>query len=310
VIAARSQQAIPLAAADELTSLARRTAVARYVLAAALLAAIAVAVSLGRDPEKRAGSLFPGSDSGMLVLDISASIGAPGRTFLEPLEYLSRTGQDFGLVFFSDVGYEAVPPGTSSDELRQFIRVFEKPIQPCAVPPGRPCPAETRRMTKAEAAQARRLARRPDPWSTSFRGGTRISTGLRVGREVLEREGLTERGVLLVSDLGDSSFDLPALTREVIRYKDERIPLHVVAVNADRSDKDVFDRLLASSAFVSRGDLSLREARTKAARTAAAFPIDLATVGVLAVLLLALNEYFCGRLSWGRLGGRRDEVRA
>lgn len=279
------------------------------MLAAVLVAAIAVAVSLGRDPEKRAGQLFPGSNSGLLVLDISASIGAPGRTFLEPLEYLSRTGQDFGLVFFSDVGYEAVPPGTSSDELRQFIRVFEKPIQPCAAPPGRRCPPETRRMSKAEAARARRLARRPDPWSTSFRGGTRISTGLRVAREVLQRERLTDRGVLLVSDLGDSSFDMPTLTREIIRYKDGHIPLHVVPVNADRSDEQVFRRLLDPAAFVSRGDLSLREARSKAVRTAAAFPIDLATVGLLALLFLGLNEHFCGRLSWGRFASGR-EVRA
>jgi hypothetical protein len=270
-----------------------------------LAIALVVAVSLGRDPEKRAGRLFPGSDSGVVVLDISASIGAPGRTFLEPLEYLARTGQNFGLVLFSDVGYEAVPPGTSSDELRNFVAAFKKPVQPCSVPAGRRCPPDTRRMSKAEAARARRLARRPDPWAASFRGGTRISTGLRVARQVLQRERLTDQGVLLVSDLGDSAFDMPALTREIIRYRDSGIPLHVVAVNADAQDKDVFQRLLGRSAFVSRGDLSLRKSRSKAARTAAAFPIDLATVGLLTLLLLGLNEHFCGRLSWG---GRGREV--
>ncbi len=114
--------------------------------------------------------------------------------------------------------------------------------------------------------------------------------------------------MLLVSDLGDSAFDLPALTREIIRYRDNHIPLHIVPVNADPPDLPVFRRLLDRSAFVPRGDLSLREVRSKAARTAAAFPIDLATVGVLALLLLALNEHFCGRLSWGRL--RATEVAA
>jgi hypothetical protein len=39
-------------------------------------------------------------------------------------------------------------------------------------------------------------------------------------------------------------------------------------------------------------------------RTAEAFPVDLAAVGLIALLLLALNEHYCGRLTWRRIGER------
>lgn len=308
MIAARVEQRIPIAAAHELDLLARRTAIIRYLLAGLLLLTVAAAISFGRNPERRAAPLFPGSDSGVLILDISASIGSPGRSFLEPLDYLARTGQDFGLVFFSDVAYEAVPVGTPAAELRPFIKIFTPPIRACAEPTGRPCPPGTRRMTKAEERFARRIARRPNPWSASFRGGTRISTGLRVGRQVLHREGAADRGALLVSDLDDSYFDLPAVTRELLAYKREGIPLKVVALGPTALDLRFFERLLGPEAFVPRANLSSRRPQSKATRTAQAFPVDLASVGFLALLLLGLNEHFCGRLSWRRRVGEGDEA--
>ena len=75
-------------------------------------------------PGQAGENAFPGSESGVLVLDMSASVGRPGRSFLRPIEYLSKTGQDFGLVVFSDVAYEAVPPGTSASELSAYLRIF------------------------------------------------------------------------------------------------------------------------------------------------------------------------------------------
>jgi hypothetical protein len=46
----------------------------------------------------------------------------------------------------------------------------------------------------------------------------------------------------------------------------------------------------------------------KSLRISEAFPVDLAVVGLLALLLLGLNEHYCGRLTWRRLG--EQEVRA
>jgi len=300
----RRPQAIPVADALALDGNVRRTALIRFALAGVLLAALAVAVLFGRDPDKRARTLFPGSESGVLVLDMSASVGSPGRNFVRPIEYLSRTGQDFGLVLFSDVAYEAVPPGTSSSELAAYLRIFKPPTQPCEFPPGIPCPPGTKRMTPAELRQARSRGREQNPWSETFRGGTRISTGLGLAREVLAREKLTHRGVLLVSDLDDSLFDVPALTRELITYKAQGIPLHVVSLRAFNDDRLYFRRLIGREAFVRRANLSPRTAARKPVRTAEAFPADLAAVGLVALLLLALNEHYCGRLTWRRTGER------
>jgi hypothetical protein len=303
-VTVRRPQSIPVADALDLDAHVRRTALIRFALAGVLLVAVALAVAFGRNPDKRARTLFPGSESGVLVLDMSASVGSPGRNFVRPIEYLSRTGQDFGLVLFSDVAYEAVPPGTSSSELRPYLRIFRPPVQPCEFPEGFPCPPGTKRMTPAELRQARNRGRQANPWSETFRGGTRISSGLRLAREVLAREELTHRGVLLVSDLDDSVFDVPALTRELITYKKQEIPLHVVALRAFNDDRLYFRRLIGREAFVRRANLSPRTAARKPVRTAEAFPVDLAAVGLVALLFLALNEHYCGRLTWRRMGER------
>jgi hypothetical protein len=300
----RRPQAIPVADALDLDPNVRRTALIRFALAGVMLVALALAVSFGRDPDKRARTLFPGSESGVLVLDMSASVGGPGRSFLRPIEYLSKTGQDFGLVLFSDVAYEAVPPGTSSSELSAYLRIFRPPTQNCDLPDGFTCPPGTKRMTPAELRQARSRGREQNPWSETFRGGTRISAGLALARQVLAREKLSHRGVLLVSDLDDSLFDVPALTRELITYRAQEIPLHVVALRAFNDDRLYFRRLIGRKAFVRRANLSPRTAARKPVRTAEAFPVDLVAVGLFALLLLALNEHYCGRLTWRRMGDR------
>ena len=302
MIRTRPEQAIPVAAADEWNAQARRTSFIRLALAGALVLVVAAAVSLGRNPEKRAGELFPGSESGVLVLDMSASVGSPGRLSVSPLEYLSRTGQEFGLVLFSDSAYEAMPPGSSSDELRPYIKMFKPPLQPCTTLPGEACPPGTRRMSAAEKRSAMRAAARPTPWSRSFRAGTQISTGLRLARQILEREGMTNQGVLLLSDLDDSLSDLPVLTRELIRYERDGVPLHVVAISPHEDDRQFFSRMAGPQALVPRADLSVRRVEPKSLRISEAFPVDLAVVGLLALLLLGLNEHYCGRLTWRRLG--------
>lgn len=297
----RQRQSIPVADAGALDRHARRTALVRIVLAAALLAALALEVSFGRDADKRKQTAFPGGESGVLVLDVSASIGSPERRFSDPLRYLARTRQDFGLVLFSDSAYEAIPPGTNAAELRAFIRRFSPPPEPCVSPRQRRCSPGTRRMSPAEANRWRATApAHRDPWLESFRGGTRISTGLALARGMLEREGMTGRGALLVSDLNDSPFDVPALTRELVAYRKNRIPLHIVALSPFREDRGYFRRLVGPAAFVDQADLAPQELGGGEAREAGAFPVDLVLVGLLVLLLLGANEHFCGRLTWRR----------
>ena len=296
-------QAIPVAGTAELQPHVRRTMLLRFALAAALLVAVAIAIVFGQDPDKRARELFPGSESGVLVLDMSASVGTPGRNFVRPIEYLSRTGQEFGLVLFSDVAYEAVPPGTNAAELQAYLRIFKPRVRPCTVPEPFECPPGTRRLTPQEMRRLG-IGREQNPWSETFRGGTRISTGLRLARTILHREDMTHRGVLLVSDLDDSGFDVPALTRELIRYKEQRIPIRVVALRPFNDDRLYFRRMLGRKAFVRRANLSTRTVTRRDVRTAEAFPADLAAIGLISLLLLALNEHYCGRLTWRRRGER------
>ena len=80
----------------------------------------------------------------------------------------------------------------------------------------------------AATAARRRTPREESPWSLTFRGGTRISTGLAEARAVIEREGNRSLSVLLLSDLDNSGFDTSALTEEVLRTSATGIDLRVV----------------------------------------------------------------------------------
>ena len=81
--------------------------------------------------------------------------------------------------------------------------------------------------TRKEGARIRRL--QVTPWDNKFRGGTEISKGLTMAREMLEEHKMTEHGVLLISDLDNAQLDDTKLTREVILYRAANIPLHIVA---------------------------------------------------------------------------------
>jgi hypothetical protein len=135
------------------------------------------------------------------------------------------------------------------------------------------------------------------PWDSNFRGGTEISPGLRLAREMLERHNLKEHGVLLISDLDDALLDIPNLTRELITYRSQNIPLHVVALAPFEDDRFFFERILGKDAFVDQADMTPGiDARRRAER--AGVPEGLAGLALLLLTLLALNEHYCGRLAW------------
>lgn len=293
------KQAIPIADLRNLADPVRRTAVVRWLLAAALVAAVVVAAVLAQRPASSELVLAQGGDSGMIVLDMSASIGTPRRRIIEPFEYLARTGQDFGLVLFSGMAYEATPPGTSSSELRGIMRALSPYADICIAQERFPCPPRTRRVLP-DTPEAERIRRNSvTPWSENFRGGTVISAGLKMAREALERHDLKHRGVLLISDLDDSLLDIPALTRELITYRREDIPLNIVALAPFDEDRFFFERLVGTEAFVDRADMApgaLVDERQRAER--AGVPEGLAALALGLLMLLGLNEHFCGRLAW------------
>ncbi|MFN2470391.1 MAG: vWA domain-containing protein [Gaiellaceae bacterium] len=276
--------AIPLADARSLRGQARRTVVVRAALGLLALAALASAIAVSRDANASETRLFAGRDSGVLVVDLSASIGAePHARIGRALRRLLDAGSPFGLVFFSDVAYEALPPGMSAQELRPLLRFF------------------TPRPRRPDFRRRFRPARRPteNPWS-ALRGGTRISTGLALARRILRREGDASAGVLLVSDLDNSLFDNSALTRTLSLYRADGIPLRIVGLSPSRDDQRFFERVVGENALVSSVELAPRtdEGGAKRVAVAAAFPTALVAALLALLGLLAANEHWCARLRW------------
>ena len=85
------------------------------------------------------------------------------------------------------------------------------------------------------------------PWRGDFSAGTRISSGLRLARSILERDGIRDGSVLLVSDLDDDQSDLPSLTQALLEYRIEGTPIRVVGLSPDSRNRTLFARLLGSA---------------------------------------------------------------
>ena len=170
-----SQHAIPLADTTDLGRLARRTTVVRVVLLLAILAAIGLCIARERrgSTSARQPLLGPGA-SGVVVLDISSSTdSAPPREIPGVLRHLANAGGRSGLVLFSDVAYEALPLGATSEELRPFLRYFRRP----ALPPHR-----CRRRTAASRGRRRSSAARRRGRARSARApGSRPGSRARAG---------------------------------------------------------------------------------------------------------------------------------
>jgi hypothetical protein len=291
----RQRSGIPVADVSALRRAATRTRLLRFTLAGALVLVLAGALAEGARTPVQHSSFFPAGESGVLVLDFSTSIDQPGfRRITNVLRPVVEANQPIGVVFFSDVAYVALPPGTPGRELRPFLRYLRTPR-----PLGQ-FPTEV----ELERAREAQLKETQTPWSAAFRGGTRISTGLATARQALERERV-KGTVLLISDLDDSPFDYAALGDELARYKRERLRLRVVPLFPAQADRGFFRQALGPGAFVSHAEL-LRNARsTKRRSLQAAFPMTASVLAVGLLGLLAANELACGRLDWRRPRRRR-----
>ena len=287
MIALRRRPGLPTSSARELQGPARRTLVVRLGLVAGVVALLVGALMLSGDLRARPTSYFATGGGGVVVLDLSTSV--------EPRKYqrihrvlrsLSQTSTRIGLVVFSDVAYEMLPPGTRGDELRPLLRFFEPP------PQGPPRGGRDRQGFPRSFGIA-------SPWTGTFRGGTRISRGLAEARRVIGRDGI-EPDVMLISDLDDSALDTDQLTQELIRYEAEGIDLRVVPLFANGEDRDLFERLVGEEAFVQNrellGNTEIEEQQT----LVGAFPAALVAAAVALLALLAVNERACGRIAWRR----------
>jgi hypothetical protein len=279
--ARRRGEAIPLAELRSFAGAARRTRIVRLVLAAALVAAAVGALVTAPGAEGR--RFLPARSVGVVVLDLSSSV-QPTTYFLieEELKELVASGQRFGLVLFSDVAYEALPPGTPSSELRPLLRFFT--------------PKNYRTIPTDALGNA--LGR--SPWEQWFSGGTSISSGLQQAERMLEAQHVRRGAVVLVSDLADDPTDLGRVASVVVSYQQNKIPLSIVALNPSQDNLRFFQNLLGDPALLTQATLPKGEEAHGTVAIAGGFPAGLAACAAALLVLLAANEWWAEPLRFRR----------
>jgi hypothetical protein len=213
----------------------------------------------------------------VVVVDLSLSVeGEDYKVLRRAFRQLIAENSSIGLVVFSDVAYELLPPGTPASQLRPLLRLL--------VPP--------------------RLGPPVNPWTQSFRAGTQISTALQLAKEMLERDHVASGSVLLVSDLQTAPDDIPALARTIASLRQEEIELQVVALGPSSEARLLFGSTIEEGAFDAPAASDPETARVS--ETISSVPLGLLVLGALGFVALAAHERFAGRLSLtGGIGSRR-----
>jgi hypothetical protein len=256
---------IPASEPGRLRRIAQRTTILRLGLAIALVGTLALAVFVARQQEVRQAPLVPSGTTGMLVLDLSASVyeGALDVTIAK----LVGTDERTGLVVFSDSAYELLPPGSPSRELQSLLRFFK--ARPDATLP-------------------------PNPWE-DFRGGTRISVGMEFARNALLRENVSNGSIVLVSDLEILPDEIARLSDVLAQIGQDGFELRIVPLFPSDEKRALIEQLVGSGSFLSEpeeGGVQAPEAR----QLASAAPWLFLFVALLLVALLTANERVLSRL--------------
>jgi hypothetical protein len=276
---AERRDALPLADVASLVGIARRTRLVRLALGLALVACAAAAfVSVPRPEGRR---FLPSTTVTIVVLDLSSSIRPQSFQLIhQTLQGLIGTGGRFGVVLYSDVAYEALPPGTPASELTRFARFFAEENAQRVAADGIPIPRT--------------------PWEQWFSAGTNISAGLRLAARQLQEAHVENGGVALFSDLADDPNDLTSLAETIALYVDRKLPLRVIALDPAPENLAFFQELLAGPGLLSDVRLPKPEVARGALEIQAPFPTRLALIAGALILLLAWNEWYSEPVRWPR----------
>ena len=243
------------------------------VFGAAAVALVFAAISSARDLETRPPGLVPNGTTGVVVVDLSLSIEDEDYDAVRlALRRLIAENASIGLVVFSDIPYELLPPGTPASELRPMLRLL--------VPP--------------------KLGPPVNPWSVTFRAGTKVSAALELARDMLERDGVESGSILLVSDLETAPDDVPSLSRVVASIRRSPIELRAYALAPSSDARLIFGGLLHEGAF----ELAPGDPNEEAEPQAASIPLSssLLVLGALLFVALAAYERFGARVALTREG--------
>src|SRR4051794_33266715 len=119
----RRPSAVPSSDLPSLRSAAIRTRVVRVGLAVALAVVFGLAVLAARSSGQSQSDLVPGGTPGVVVIDLSKSIiTREFATIGATLRRLIATDTPTGVVVFSDVPYELLPPGSPASALVPLLR--------------------------------------------------------------------------------------------------------------------------------------------------------------------------------------------
>jgi hypothetical protein len=265
---------IPIATTATMGPAVRRTLVLRIALGALLVALVVAATETGRSKAAADRGLVPGGVGGMLVLDVSRSIKPEAnRTITNVLQQLIDSHTRIGLVAFSDIGYELLPPGSPSGELQPLLRYFAA-VAPKPGPDPYP----------------------PNPWSTNFSGGTQISSGLAVAHASLTRAGQPKGPILLVSDLDTAPDDVPRVALAFNQFRAEGVPFRIVAVSPRADNLSLFKNLAGPGAFTHPVQRTSDGLGQTGGAEGGHMPWLLIALALCVLAALAANEHWNGRL--------------
>lgn len=274
----RRVPAIPVADAAELRPVWIRTTIVRLGLAALLLVVLAAAFVASRTLEPAKASFLPKGTSGIVVIDVSLSVTDPVfRRIHNALRMMSESGDAVGLVAFSDVPYEMLPPGSPPEELKPMLRYF-------------------RGRNVQDPELGGDVVFLLNPWSAGFSAGTKISGGLELAADVLERDEIENGSIVLVSDLDTAPSDESVLSQVVADIKSKDVELRVVPLLANENDLAFFQQIVGKENLITPPQLAARNRRAAETSLLGANPSALALLGGLVLALLALNEWWGARV--------------
>lgn len=246
----------------------------RILLAGGAVALLAAAAASARNLDVRERSFLPPGSTGVVVLDLSLSIAESNyRDVRRAVRQLIKTDAPVGLVIFSDVPYELLPPGTPASELAPLLRVLEPPRS------GPPL----------------------NPWWGSFRAGTRISAALTLARDMLLRDHVRDGFVVLVSDLETAPDDVQTMTTTVQDLQSKSIDMRVLPISPSSDGVRLYRELLGGKAFLELPH-STGKKRLFESALSGGLPTALLVLGLLLFGVLALHERLAGRLALPRAG--------
>ena len=255
----------------------RRTRALRLLFGGGAVVLLAAAVLSARQLDPRDRGLLPTGTSGVVVMDLSLSIlddqsGVVRRT----LQSLVDSDAPVGVVIFSDVPYELMPPGTPARELKPIIRLLT--------------PTGSGKVIS--------------PWSDTFRAGTRISTALQLAHDMLEGDRVEDGSILLVSDLETSPDDVPETAKVLRSITRAGTPVRLLALGPSSDARALFGGILGEEAFTPLADGPVRKPEPPDARRRP-LPRTLLLLGGLFLLALAGHERYAGRLALPALPRRK-----